>query len=124
MGKTPAVQAVTGRVPIVSGKMCGSDGVLMENLYFIFTFEPLHNTYLEVFRPFKSYLIQCLSSDENLASVLKAKMLSLVRLSLIKACSGTLALIKEKYPILDFHVFFAREKKMAQLNGLFRGERL
>lgn len=56
-------------------------------------------------------------------SAWKAKRLSSVWLSLLKACSGMLARTEEKYPVPGFYVDFAKKEWKAQLNGLFTRKR-
>lgn len=46
-------------------KMCGNDGALLENLYWIFTFEPYHNLHLVMSILLRTCLTQFLSSNDT-----------------------------------------------------------
>lgn len=54
----------------------------------------------------------------------KQKRLSSVRLPSPEACNGTLAFIKEKYPVSGFKLDLSKKKQTAQVACLFTRERL
>lgn len=109
-------------------ELCGSGGLVVEDLYSMFTFEPLHNLHLGVSRLLKTCLVQYLSSDEIYSHPCgpngKRKRLSSVRMALLRACNAILAHVEEKYALPGLHVDFAKTGKTTQLNGLFTADGL
>lgn len=101
----------------------GEDGSVMENLYSIFTFKPLQNHQLQVFRLLKSSVVRSLSCDDlyshRLGPAEKQRRLSSLKISLSKARGGILANVEERYAWPGLHLDFAKSEKTAQLNGLF-----
>lgn len=99
-----------------------------DDLYSIFTFEPLHKFHLGVSRLLKNCLIQYLSSEKMYSHPDgpsgKQKRVSLLKTPLFRACNSILAQIEEKYALPGLHVNFAKREKSAQLNGLFTGDGL
>lgn len=49
--------------PSFPGEMCGGDGVMVEDLYSVFTFQLLRNFLLGVSKTLKAFLTPCLSWD-------------------------------------------------------------
>lgn len=99
--------------------MCGDDEVVAEDLYSIFSFQPLHSLYCKVERFLKLYLVHCLSDviySHPADSAGKRKSSSSVRLRLLEACNAILTHITEKYPVLDLYVNFAKKEQAAQPN--------
>lgn len=108
--------------------MWGETGLIMGNIYSVFTSEALQNLLLKVSNPFRNCLVAYLSS-ENVCShptgpSEKQKRLSLRKLSLLKARASILAYIEEKHAPPGFHVSFAEREEAAQLEGLFTRDRL
>lgn len=52
------------RWPSFLEDMCAETGLVTENLYSVFTFQPLHKLYLGVSKLLKSRLDQCLSFED------------------------------------------------------------
>lgn len=109
-------------------KICGGDGVAVENLYSTVTFEPLQNLQLGVSRLSKTCFIQC-SSWEEISSHPedppgKQKTVSSVRQPLFKACNGIPAFIEEKYLVPGLYVELAKKEQTAHLKDLLAGKEL
>lgn len=98
-------------------EMCRGDGKVANDVYSMFTFEPLYSPHLAVSRLLKTSLIQYLCLDEIRSHpggpARKQKRLRSVSLTLFKAFIVVLAHKKEKRQVPGFHVDFLREANRA-----------
>lgn len=96
---------------------------MMEDLYSIFTFEPMRNFYPGVSNLSRNCLVQYISfedvSSHPSGPSAREKRLSLLRMSLQRACNDILSHFEKQYALPGFHVNFAKTGKRAHLNGLF-----
>lgn len=82
-------------------RMFGCEGVVMEDLYSIFTLQALRNPHLRVRKHTKTCLVLCLFSSKMCSSSGspsgKQLTLSSMRLPLLRACKDVLAHDAERY---------------------------
>lgn len=108
--------------------ICGEFGLVMGNLYSMFTFEPMHNLHLGVLKRLKNclnqYFLCKVAYTHPAGPSRKQKRLDLLSAFLLRAYTSILALIKKEYALLGLHVNFARRKRTSQLYAMFTGDEL
>lgn len=101
---------------------------MVENLYSIFTFEPLHKLHLGRSRLMTTCMVQHLSSYDTYSNpgglLGKQKRLSSVEAPLIKACIGIPAQSAARNPDSGLLLDFVTKEQTPQLHGLLTDERL
>lgn len=93
--------------------VCGGDGLVMIDFYFLLTFETLYNLHLEMVGILKTVLIFFVRSQNSLAPGSpygKRKRLSSARVPLFESCGGILACTRKKHPSPGQHVELSKKK--------------
>lgn len=102
--------------------------MVLEDLYSVFTFDPIYNFHSGMPILLKTCLVQYWSPDETPSHSWgpsgKFEWLNSVRPPLLKAFNGVLAYVEKKYLVSGLHLDFAKKERTAQLNGMFTGEEL
>lgn len=98
---------------------------MMRNLYSVSTFDSFQNLQLETSILLKTYLVQYLLCDDVHSHPLepdgKQRKLSMLKMSLLKACNGFSALFEEDYALPGFFLNFSKKEKTAQPKCMFTG---
>lgn len=109
------VRAVSAELPLFSENMCREAGLVMEYLYSTFKLETLQNLHLGLSELLENCLIQHLSSHDDYSHPDKPsgrqKRLSLLNMSLLRACNDILVHIEEQCALLGLHLNFAKREK-------------
>lgn len=101
---------------------------MIPDMYGLFTFEPLHNLHLSIYKVLREKVIECLSSYTILNDLGEAlanwRPLIQVRKAVFRGCNAYYKAIAKHNEGSGLRLDFSRGHSLSELDGLFTGDGL